>query len=111
MAYGVIWQYTTPENGELKKLMASPGSVLENSSEADAKKEGLQTLQEIAPEQRSCFKPLAIVEVTEEMLSELSGCPEVTMPMVNEDGEEDGELEFIDLRDTEFWAAQSWWHR
>lgn len=106
--YTVVWGYTGDQ--EPKRLLSSIESI-EAQTPDDAKKEGVLILNDLPPEQRSEMKPLAVVEVTEETLAEFNANGKVFLPMLDEDGEGDDELEFIDITQTTLWAGQPWWHR
>ena len=112
MLFGVVWRYETPESGEVLKLLASPESLEGVETPDEAKKEGRQVLAEAAPEQKLCLKPLSVVEVTEQMLEILRDCPLVTVPTYDADDEnDDNELEFVNVGNTDFWSSQPWWFR
>ena len=100
--YGVVWGHE--DHG---KIMSAPESLEELNTAEDAKKEGLQMLNELPPEHKSIMKPLSIVEVTDEMLYGLKGCERIFLPM----NDDDGELEFININATSYWAGQPWWLR
>lgn len=102
--YGVVWGHNTPECGN-RQLLSAPESLDEITSTDQAKVEGRQILAELAPEHKTAMKPLAVVEVTEEMMFALKGCERVFLPM----DEDDGELEFVDVSKTQFWNSQPWW--
>lgn len=104
--YGVVWQHNTPESGD-RRLLPSPESLEDLSTAEEAKKEGIQIHRELAHEHRSVMKPLAIVEISEEMLFSLQGCERIFLP--NED--DDGELEFVNISDTQLWTSQPWWRK
>ena len=104
--YGVVWQHNAPESGSLKKLMSVP-EALDTKTPEEAKKEGLQILSELPPEQKSAMRPLAVVEVTEQMMSTLNDCEKVFLP----NADDDGELEFVDISHTSFWQNQGWWFK
>jgi hypothetical protein len=105
MFYGVVWNYSSPESGKVSRLMATAEALEETSSPDSAKAEGRLVLAELAPEQKSCMKPLAVVEVTPQMLETLKDCPEIKLPTY----EDDEELDFVDVGSTEFWVDQPWW--
>jgi hypothetical protein len=108
--YGVVFLHSDPDNGK-RKLISSPES-LEAESVDEAKKEGSQILEELPPEHRDIIKPLAIVEINDDMKYGLQGCERVFLPMKEEDdGGEAGELEFVDVTPTSYWSSQAWWQR
>lgn len=109
MAYAVIWLHNAPENGSVRKLMSLPESI-QAENDAEAKREGLAILNELSPEQRSAMKPLAVVEVTDQMLEDFQGCRIVTLP-VHDELDADAELTFVDISEIEHWVAHSWWLR
>lgn len=108
MMYGVVWKFSTPESGEVRKLMSRPEAMQETTTADEAKNEGRLMLAELCPSYKSAMMPLAIVEVGEEMIETLDGCAIVKMPMV--DDEED-DLEFVDVSGVDYWAGQAWWVR
>jgi hypothetical protein len=105
MAYGVIWLQDAPETGK-RKLISAPES-LEAKTAEEAKKEGMQILTELSPENKEVMKPLSIVEVDDRILYGISGCERIYLT----NAEDDGELEFVDISQTDYWSTQGWWHR
>lgn len=101
--YGVVWKDTSGDAA--RKLMSAPESMDGIDSPEAAKNEGRQILAEIAPGHKAALTPLATVEVSEDMTYALAGCERVFLP----NNEADGELEFVDVSDTSFWAGHSWW--
>lgn len=106
MMFGVVWNYKTPE-GEVQKLMADPESLEGMDNPDAAKKEGRQLLTELAPEHRTAIMPAAIVEVSEDMITQLNSCPKIQLDAL----EDDVELDFVDVSKTDFWLNQGWWHK
>ncbi len=102
MAYGIIWRYEG--KGSVQKLVSSPES-LEASTDTEAKEEGRQILAELSETSRAMMKPLAVVEISEDMLSAISSCDSVWL--IN--SEDDGELEFRDVTELSIWSNHAWW--
>lgn len=106
MPYGVVWLHDAPESGK-RKLVSAPEAI-EASNVNEAKQEGSTILGELSPEHRAVIKPLAVVELNDQMLYGIKGCERIFLPMNDDD---DGELEFVDVSQTDYWTSQGWWHK
>ncbi len=107
MNFGVVWEHKSPETGEVRKLISSLESLEGVETVEVAKSEGRVILRELSSEHKISLQPLAVVEISEDMLETLQFCPEVRLPCL----EHEEELEFIDVGETEFWVRQPWWFR
>lgn len=107
MAYAVVWKHT--EDAGSRKLMVPPETFAVDDTPEKAKQEGRRILGDLAPEQKTAMGVLAVVEVTDEMVYGLQGCERVFLPMNAGDGEEDDELEFIDITQASYWSRYPWW--
>lgn len=109
MAYSVVWKFR-PSQGSAKKLISTVEAMEGVDSVEDAKKEGRQILAEVTPGMKGSLSVLAVAEVSDEMMQTIQGCPTVGIPM-GTDGDEDDDVEFADITDTEIWLNQGWWHK
>jgi hypothetical protein len=104
--YAVLFLLTQAESLGPRKLISAPEAI-EAADIDSAKKEGLQILNELAPHNREVMKPLSIVELSQDMLNGISSCERLYLTNLDDDGE----LEFADVTDTQYWINQDWWHR
>lgn len=103
--YAAIFLMTAESLGP-RKIISAPEAI-EATTVEEARKEGLQILNELPPHNREVMKPISIVELSEDMMTGIAGCERLFLS----NAEDDGELEFVDVSEATYWQSQPWWSR
>lgn len=104
--YAVLFLLSASESLGPRKIISAPEAIEADTIDS-AKKEGLQILSELPSHNRAVLKPLSIVELSSDMLNDISSCERIYLT----NSDDDGDLEFADVTETDYWVSQPWWHR